>query len=97
MREEWQLVAIYTVIIAALVAEVIVGSSWMTLGQTALIGVLVIAKLQAALVFTFFMFGKYGTRSVALIMLISVSTLLPLFLAFAFSIEFPPHAVAGGR
>ena len=94
MDEVWHYVTVYIILVVALVVEIIIGASWRTLGPMSAVGVLLIATIQAIFGFIYFMHGKYGNRAITIIMLISLATIIPLFFAFLYSIEFPPHLAA---
>ncbi len=91
MDEVWKYVMVYATLMAALVIEVALAVNWRTLGPLSTAGVLAIASLQAVFGFLYYMHGIYGSRSITLMMILSLAVIIPLFIAFLFSIEFPPH------
>ena len=97
MDEVWQYVAVYIILIAALLVEVVIAANWQTLGTLSAAGVLIIASIQAIFGFIYFMHGKYGNRAIVILMIISLATIIPLFFAFLYSIENPLHIAALGE
>ncbi len=91
MDEIWRYVIVYATLMTALVIEVAIAVNWRTLGTLSAAGVLIIASLQAVFGFLYYMHGKYGSRSITLMMILSLAVIIPLFIAFLFSIEFPRH------
>lgn len=94
MRPEWLFVTVWIIMVILLVTEVTLAVSWNILGAVSTIGVMSIAAVQALFAFLYFMYGKYGGKSIAVFMVISMMTLIPLFIALMLSVEFPRHAVA---
>ncbi len=54
-------------------------------------GILALAGIQGLFVFLAFMHGRYGPVSVGIFMILSLLTVVPLFVALLFSVGSPPH------
>jgi len=89
MDELKQYLTIYVFLIATLVAEIYLAVNWRVLGSLSTLGVLAIIGIQLVFVYLYYMHGKYGNKAVTYLMILSVLVILPLFVAFMFSIEFP--------
>lgn len=89
-RAEWGFVAAYATIIAALIAQVALAINYRTLGLLSPIGILGLSWLQAGVIFATYLYGRY--KPIVIFMLISLASILPLLVAFLFSVELPPHA-----
>jgi len=60
-------------------------------GMYAPAAILAIAALQAVFIFLVYMHGRYGAKPVAVFAVISMLTVLPLFIALLFSVTMPRH------
>lgn len=89
MDELKQYLTVYIFLIATLVAEIYLAVNWRVLGSLSTLGVLAIIGIQLVFVYLYYMHGKYGNKAVTYLMILSVLVILPLFVAFMFSIEFP--------
>lgn len=92
MRDEWTYTAVYGVVIAALLVEVTLALFRGQLGVWAPAGILALAGVQGLSVFLAFMHGRYGPAAVGVFMLLSLLTVVPLFVALLYSVASPPHA-----
>ena len=50
-----------------------------------------IAALQAVFIFLVYMHGRFGPRPIAIFAMISLLTVLPLFIALLYSVVMPHH------
>jgi uncharacterized PurR-regulated membrane protein YhhQ (DUF165 family) len=94
LDEEWKYMAVYALIIIALLIQVTLALLARTIGLLAPVGILAISGLEATFVFLVFMQGRYGPRSITAFMALSLATLIPLFIALVFSVAFPQHALS---
>ena len=89
MDEVKQYLATYVFLIATLIAEIYLSVNWRVLGTLSTMGILAIIGIQLVFVYLYYMHGKYGNKAVTYLMLLSVLVIIPLFVAFMFSIEAP--------
>src|SRR5207247_6738218 len=74
-----------------LIVEILIAIDRSALGAFADAGILAIAVLQALFIFMVYMHGRYGPRPVAVFAVISLLTVLPLFIALLYSVVMPHH------
>ncbi len=89
MDEVKQYLLTYLFLIGTLLAEIYLSVNWRVFGSISTLGVLGIMAIQLVFVYLYYMHGKYGNKAVTYLMLLSVLVIVPLFVAFMFSIEFP--------
>ena len=74
-----------------LIVELLISVYRTEFGMYATMAILAIAALQALFIFLVYMHGRYGARPVAAFMVISLLTVVPLFIALLFSVAMPRH------
>ena len=82
---------VYSILMLGLIVEVLIAVDGSILGAFAGVAILAIASLQAFFIFLVYMHGRYGARPVAVFAVISLLTVLPLFIALLFSVAMPHH------
>jgi hypothetical protein len=83
--------AVYGILILGLIVELLIAMYRLQFGMYASAAILAIAALQAVFIFLVYMHGRYGARPVAVFAVISMLTVLPLFIALLFSVAMPRH------
>src|SRR5437870_11333628 len=91
MIDEAKYAAVYGILMLGLIAEVLIAVDGSALGTFAGPAILAIASLQAIFIFLVYMHGRYGPRPVAVFAVISLLTVLPLFIALLCSVVMPHH------
>ena len=81
----------YGILILGLIVELLIAIYRTEFGMFATAAILAIAGLQALFIFLVYMHGRYGARPVAVFAVISLITVLPLFIALLFSVAMPRH------
>lgn len=81
----------YGILILGLMVEILMTIYRAQFGFLATAGILAIAALQAVFIFLVYMHGRYGARPVAAFAVISLLTVVPLFIALLFSVAMPRH------
>ena len=81
----------YGILILGLVLELLIAIYRPQFGMFASAAILAIAGLQALFIFLVYMHGRYGARPIAVFTVISLLTVLPLFIALLFSVAMPRH------
>lgn len=81
----------YGILILGLIVELLIAMYRLQFGMYASAAILAIAALQAVFIFLVYMHGRYGARPVAVFAVISMLTVLPLFIALLFSVAMPRH------
>ena len=74
-----------------LIVEVLLAVYRDDLRALATAGIIAIAALQALFIFLVYMHGRYGARPIAVFAVISLLTVLPLFIALLYSVFMPHH------
>ena len=82
---------VYGILIVGLMVEVLITIYRGEFGILATASVLAIAAFQALFIFLVYMHGRYGARPVAVFAVISLLTVVPLFIALLFSVTMPRH------
>jgi hypothetical protein len=82
---------VYGILILGLIVELLIAMYRLQFGMYASAAILAIAALQAVFIFLVYMHGRYGARPVAVFAVISMLTVLPLFIALLFSVAMPRH------
>ena len=91
MIDEAKYTAVYGILIGGLIVELLVAIYRAEFGPLATAGILVVACLQAIFIFLVYMHGRYAASAVALFALMSILTVLPLFIALLLSVSMPHH------
>ena len=91
MIEEAKYAAVYGILMLGLMVEILIAIAGDTLGSFAAPAILAIAALQAVFIFLVYMHGRYGSRPVAVFAVISLLTVVPLFIALLYSVVMPHH------
>ena len=91
MIDEAKYAAVYSILMLGLIVELLIAVDRSALGDFADAAILAIAALQAGLIFLVYMHGRYGSRPVAVFAVISLLTVLPLFVALIYSVVMPHH------
>ncbi len=91
MIDEAKYAAVYGILMLELIVEILIAIDRSALGAFADAGILAIAVLQALFIFMVYMHGRYGPRPVAVFAVISLLTVLPLFIALLYSVVMPHH------
>ncbi len=91
MIEEAKYAAVYGILMLGLIVEILIAVDGSTLGSLAGPAILAIASLQAIFIFLVYMHGRYGPRPVAVFAVISLLTVVPLFIALLYSVVMPHH------
>lgn len=91
MIDEAKYTAVYGILVAGLIVELLVVINRGEFGALATPAVLLIAVLQACFIFLAYMNGRYGARPVMVFTVISLLTVVPLFIALLFSVTMPHH------
>jgi len=91
MIDEAKYAVVYSILMLGLIAEVLIAVDGSALGTFAGPAILAIASLQAIFIFLVYMHGRYGPRPVAVFAVISLLTVLPLFIALLYSVVMPHH------
>lgn len=91
MIEEAKYAAVYGILMLGLIVELLIAVAGSTLGSFAGPAILAIASLQAVFIFLVYMHGRYGPRPVAVFSVISLITVVPLFIALLYSVVMPHH------
>lgn len=91
MIDEAKYAAVFGVLVAGLLVELLIAMYRGAFGGFADAGILGIAALQAVFIFLVYMHGRYGARPVAVFAVISLLTVVPLFIALLFSVSMPHH------
>ena len=81
----------YGILILGLIVELLIAMYRLQFGMYASAAILAIAALQAVFIFLVYMHGRYGARPIAVFAVISMLTVLPLFIALLFSVAMPRH------
>ena len=89
--DEVKYTAVYGILILGLIVELLIAIYRAEFGAFAAAAIVAIAALQAVFIFFVFMHGRYGARPVAVFAVISLLTVLPLFIALLFSVVLPHH------
>lgn len=91
MIEEAKYAAVYGILMLGLMVEIWIAIAGTALGSFAGPAILAIASLQAIFIFLVYMHGRYGSRPVAFFAVISLLTVVPLFVALLYSVVMPYH------
>lgn len=91
MIDEAKYAAVYGILIVGLIVELLIAIYRVEFGAFASAAVVLIAALQAIFIFLVYMHGRYGARPVAAFTVISLLTVVPLFIALLFSVAMPHH------
>ena len=91
MRDESKDTAVYGILIAGLILELLITMYRGQFGMLASVAIIAIAALQAVFIFLVYMHGRYGARPVAVFIVISLLTVVPLFIALLYSVAMPHH------
>ncbi len=91
MIDEAKYAAVYGILMLGLIVELLIAVDRSALGDFVDAAILAIAALQAGLIFLVYMHGRYGSRPVAVFAVISLLTVLPLFIALIYSVVMPHH------
>jgi len=91
MRDESKYTAVYGILIAGLILELLITMYRAEFGMFASAAIIAIAALQAVFIFLVYMHGRYGARPVAVFIVISLLTVVPLFIALLYSVAMPHH------
>ena len=91
MIEEGKYAAVYGILMLGLIVELLITVNGDALGSFAAPAILAIASLQAISIFLVYMHGRYGPRPVAVFAVISLLTVVPLFIALLYSVVMPHH------
>ncbi|TLZ44303.1 MAG: hypothetical protein E6K19_04810 [Methanobacteriota archaeon] len=89
--DEAKYAAVYSILMLGLIVEVFIAVDRSTFGGFGGAAILAIATLQAVFIFLVYMHGRYGPRPVAVFAVISLLTVLPLFIALLYSVVMPHH------
>jgi hypothetical protein len=89
--EEAKYAAVYGILMLGLIVEILIAVDGSILGSFASVAILAIASLQAVSIFLVYMHGRYGPRPVAVFAVISLLTVVPLFIALLYSVVMPHH------
>jgi hypothetical protein len=89
--EEAKYAAVYGILMLGLIVEILIAVVGSPLGSFAGPAILAIASLQAVFIFLVYMHGRYGPRPVAVFAVISLVTVVPLFIALLYSVVMPHH------
>jgi len=91
MIDEAKYTGVYGILIGGLMVEILIAIYRTEFGAFAGPAILALASLQALFIFLVYMHGRYGARPIAVFTVISVLTVLPLFIALLFSVAMPRH------
>lgn len=91
MIDEAKYTAVYGILILGLIVELLITIYRADFGMFASAAIIAIAALQAVFIFLVYMHGRYGARPVAVFTVISLVTVLPLFIALLYSVTMPHH------
>lgn len=91
MIDEAKYTAVFGILIFGLMVELLIAIYRVDFGAFATPAILGIAVLQAVFIFLVYMHGRYGARPVAIFAVISLLTVVPLFIALLFSVAMPHH------
>jgi hypothetical protein len=91
MIDEAKYTAVYGILVLGLIVELLITIYRADFGMFASAAIIAIATLQAVFIFLVYMHGRYGARPVAVFTVISLVTVLPLFIALLFSVTMPHH------
>ena len=91
MIEEAKYAGVYGILMLGLIVEILIAVAGSTLGAFAAPAILAIASLQAISIFLVYMHGRFGPRPVAVFAVISLLTVVPLFVALLYSVVMPHH------
>jgi len=91
MMDEAKYTGVYGILIGGLMLEILIAIYRAEFGVYAAAAIVALASLQALFIFLVYMHGRYGARPVAVFTIISVLTVLPLFIALLFSVAMPRH------
>jgi len=89
--DEAKYTAVYGILILGLIVELLITIYRADFGMFASAAIIAIAALQAVFIFLVYMHGRYGARPIAVFMVISLVTVLPLFIALLYSVTMPHH------
>jgi len=89
--DEAKYAAVYSILMLGLIVELLIAVDRSALGAFAGVAILAIAALQAIFIFLVYMHGRYGPRPIAVFAVISLLTVLPLFIALLYSVVMPHH------
>jgi len=89
--DEAKYTAVYGILILGLIVELLITIYRADFGMFASAAIIAIAALQAVFIFLVYMHGRYGARPVAVFTVISLVTVLPLFIALLYSVTMPHH------
>ena len=89
--DEAKYAAVYVILMLGLIVEILIAVAGGTLGSFAAPAILAIASLQAIFIFLVYMHGRFGPRPVAVFAVISLVTVVPLFIALLYSVVMPHH------
>jgi hypothetical protein len=91
MIDEAKYTAVYGILVLGLIVELLITIYRADFGMFASAAIIAIAALQAVFIFLVYMHGRYGARPVAVFTVISLVTVLPLFIALLYSVTMPHH------
>src|SRR5439155_23285007 len=91
MFDEAKYVAVYGILMLCLIVELLIGIGRSPFGALSGAAILAIAALQAVLIFLVYMHGRYGARPVADFAVISLVTIVPLFIPLQYSLVMSHH------
>ena len=89
--EEAKYAAVYGILMLGLMVEILIAVDGSALGSIGGPAIVAIASLQAIFIFLVYMHGRYGPRPVAVFAVISLITVVPLFIALLYSVVMPHH------
>lgn len=91
MIDEAKYTAVYGILIVGLMVELLITIYRSEFGVFASAAIVAIAGLQAVFIFLVYMHGRYGARPVAIFAVLSLLTVVPLFIALLYSVAMPHH------
>jgi heme/copper-type cytochrome/quinol oxidase subunit 4 len=91
MIDEAKYAAVYSILMPGLIVELLIAVDRSALGAFAGAAILGIAALQALFIFLVYMHGRFGPRPIKIFAVISLITVLPLFIALLYSVVMPHH------
>ncbi|HYY47505.1 MAG TPA: hypothetical protein VFA17_02345 [Thermoplasmata archaeon] len=91
MIDDAKYAAVYVILMFGLIVEILIAVDGSALGAFARPAILAIASLQALFIFLVYMQGRYGSRPLAVFIVISLLTVVPLFIALLYSVAMPHH------
>jgi len=87
---------VYGILMFGLIVEILIAINRGSFGSLADVAIVAIASLQAVFIFLVYMHGRYGAKPVVVFAIISLLTVVPLFIALLYSVVMPAHLPPNG-